>query len=122
MRHPHARIALLLVSTLNLRFINNEVVADSERRLAQQFPAECAALVRGGWLPSLPPPSQADVVLIRKGIVEERWASDRARKATAASAVYEKPKPQSEVYAQRLDDQNTEIQRLEERIAVLSKQ
>jgi hypothetical protein len=121
MRHRHHRIAVILVTNGNLRHINGELVTASERRLVQQFPSECQSLVRGGWMPSLPPAGQEDLPLIRKQIAEQRSLGDRVRRSEPGPEPYGKPKPQSEVYARTLAHQNEEIRRLEGIIAGLSR-
>jgi hypothetical protein len=121
MRHQHARIAVLLVTTPNLRYINGELVTGSERRLTQQYPSECHELVRGGWMPSLPPPQKEDLPIIQKQIVEQRSAGDRVRRSAPGPEPYAKPKPQSQLYAQTLAQQGEEIKRLEGVIAALSR-
>ena len=69
---PTYRLAIILSQTPNLQKINGLLVTGSEKQLASQYSPECSKLVRAGWIPKIPPPTQDEIDRINSTIVEKR--------------------------------------------------
>jgi hypothetical protein len=117
--HSQVRIAVLLITNSNLRYINGDLVSGSERRLAKLYPPECSALVRGGWMPSIPPPTYPEISVIHNEIAENRYISEQSQRKPKPDEI-DAPTRQSDVYKQTLERQNAEISQLQEAILALS--
>jgi hypothetical protein len=119
MKHPQARIALIMLVGPNLRSINEERVARTERQLASIFSDECPGAIRAGWMPTIPPPTAEQWKKILQDLAE-RTVSHRKEKHINVSDIPQAFKPISVALNTKLSSQTVRIQQLSQEISELS--
>jgi hypothetical protein len=117
MSHPHARTAILIVSAPSLRAIDGQVVTSFERQFAAMYPPECAAMIRAGWMPTVPPPKREEIDAINRASVEKR--RNQAGLPPLGKQGVE-PRLQSEILREEELQMQEEIEALEREIRALT--
>jgi hypothetical protein len=86
MTHPQARTALIILCPHTLRIINVEAVIAYERKFAEMYPNECNAMIRRGWMPTVPIPKKEEIQRINR-MRRERETVASQKVATLAPAL-----------------------------------
>lgn len=121
---PTCKLAILLSQTSNLKKINGSIIISSERQIASRFPPDCTKLVKLGWIPQMPPPSQEVVDQIKISMVERRKA-ERVKIPQKQTTIKKDTvaKKESTILQEQIDEQNKELQDLKSQIdALMAKQ
>ena len=114
-----ARISLIMICGKALRTINGETIKPSEVRVAKQYPADCVNLLKAGWIMTYPPPSQSDIVNLKRKL-SKNMISSRPKKDSTQPRILSRPsKKQSAIYSSKIELQDREIQRLSNEIEKL---
>lgn len=116
---PTYRLAIILSQSPNLQKINGLLITGSEKQLASQYPPECSKLVRAGWIPKIPPPTQSEIEQINSTIVEKRKSEKNKSGDKSSKMKIPSERKQSELFQTRLDQQNKEIEKLRTQIEIL---
>jgi hypothetical protein len=86
MTNPQARTALIIICAPSLRIVNDEVITSFERKFASMYPPECAAMIRAGWMPIVPPPKKEELAAINKAFAEKRTSKVLAKVSPQSKA------------------------------------
>jgi hypothetical protein len=120
MANPHARTALIIICAPCLRVVNHEVITSFERKFANMYPPECAAMIRAGWMPTVPPPRKEELAAINMAYAEKR-APKILAKVLPRKKAEQKVRLHSDVIIEAQQKQDDELRALEQEIDDLTR-
>ncbi|OHT04980.1 hypothetical protein TRFO_27428 [Tritrichomonas foetus] len=113
------RISLILMCP-SLHKINGELVKPSERKVAKEYLPECVNLLRTGWVMKYPPPSQEQIIVMKRKLAKKiAMKAPKKNEGAVPKAIFRTVKNQSVMYNDCLKAQREEISKLEEELAKL---